>query len=143
MKYLKYRNQFLNEGFSASSLSKTLGWLNKSGLKSSSNKFLNDLKVFCEDQKISLGEISDKWFQTNVLRKQALLIKPEVDVNNPSGLWGVKFWFSAEEGYLGYSVTPKKSKEKKKNRSKERNEPFDDNDVELLLSNKNNMIFHY
>jgi hypothetical protein len=95
MKYLKYRNQFLNEGFSASSLSKTLGWLNKSGLKSSSNKFLNDLKVFCEDQKISLGEISDKWFKTNVLRKQALLIKPEVDVNNPSGLWGVKFWFSA------------------------------------------------
>ena len=137
MKYLKYRNQFLNEGFSASSLSKTLGWLNKSGLKSSSNKFLNDLKIFCEDQKISLGEISDKWFQTNVLRKQALLIKPEVDVNNPSGLWGVKFWFSAEEGYLGYSVTPKKSKEKKKNRSKERNEPFDDHDVELLLSNNN------
>ena len=137
MKYLKYRNQFLNEGFSASSLSKTLGWLNKSGLKSSSNKFLNDLKIFCEDQKISLGEISDKWFQTNVLRKQALLIKPEVDVNNPSGLWGVKFWFSAEEGYLGYSVTPKKSKEKGKNRSKERNEPFDDHDVELLLSNNN------
>ena len=137
MKYLKYRNQFLNEGFSANSLSKTLGWLNKSGLKYSSNKFLNDLKIFCEDQKISLGKISDKWFQTNVLRKQALLIKPEDEVNNPSGLWVVKFWFSAEEGYLGYSVTPKKSKEKGKNRSKERNEPFDDHDVELLLSNNN------
>ena len=134
MKYLKYRNQFLNEGFSAISLSKTLGWLNKSGLKSSSNKFLNDLKVFCEDQKISLGEISDKWFKTNVLRKQALLIKPEVDVNNPTGLWCVKFWFSAEDGYLGYSLTPKKSKEKGKNRSKERNEPFDEYEIESLLS---------
>ena len=103
MKYLQYRNQFLNEGFSSKSLSKTLGWLSKSGLKSSSTKFLEDLKKFCEKTSIPLSEISDQWFKTNVLTRDAVKLRAPEEVGNPSGLWCLKFWFSIERGYLGVS----------------------------------------
>ena len=117
MKYLKYRNQFLNEGFSAKSLSKTLGWLTKSGLKSSSTKFLEDLKKFCEKTDIPLSEISDQWFKPNVLKRNAVEMRAPEEVGNPSGLWCVKFWFSAQDGYMGYTITPERSKEMKKRKS--------------------------
>jgi hypothetical protein len=139
MKYLKYRNQFLNEGFSAKSLSKTLGWLTKSGLKSSSTKFLEDLKKFCEKTDIPLSEISDQWFKPNVLKRNAVEMRAPEEVGNPSGLWCVKFWFSAQDGYMGYTITPERSKEMKKRKSSTRNigESFDDDEVKYLLNNGN------
>lgn len=139
MKYLKYRNQFLNEGFSAKSLSKTLGWLTKSGLKSSSTKFLEDLKKFCEKTDIPLSEISDQWFKPNVLKRNAVEMRAPEEVGNPSGLWCVKFWFSAQDGYMGYTITPERSKEKKKRKSSTRNigESFNDDEVKYLLNNGN------
>jgi hypothetical protein len=138
MKYLQYRNQFLNEGFSAISLSKTLGWLNKSGLKSSSTKFLNDLKTFCEKTSIPLSEISDQWFKTNVLKREAVKLRAPEEVGNPSGLWCLKFWFSAEEGYMGYTVTPKRSKELFKRKiDRQIGDEFNTNEINHLLNNKN------
>lgn len=139
MKYLKYRNQFLNEGFSAKSLSKTLGWLSKSGLKTSSTKFLEDLKKFCEETDIPLSEISDQWFKTNVLKRNAVEMRAPEEVANPSGLWCLKFWFSAEDGYMGYTITPERSKElkRRKSASREIGESFDDNELRHLLNNDN------
>jgi hypothetical protein len=139
MKYLKYRNQFLNEGFSAKSLSKTLGWLNKSGLKSTSNKFLEDLKKFCEKTNIPLSEISDQWFKTNVLTRDAVKLRAPEEVANPSGLWCLKFWFSAHDGYMGYTVTPKRSKElkKRKNNRAKIGEIFNDDEIQHLLQYDN------
>ncbi len=140
MKYLKYRNQFLNEGFSAKSLSKTLGWLSKSGLKTSSTKFLDDLKIFCEKTNIPLSEISDQWFKTNVLKRDAVKMRAPEEVNNPSGLWCLKFWFSAYDGYMGYTVTPKRSKELKKRRSSSPfkiGDIFNNDEIQHLLNNGN------
>lgn len=138
MKYLKYRNQFLNEGFSAKSLSKTLGWLSKSGLKSSSTKFLNDLKTFCEKTNIPLSEISDQWFKTNVLTRDAVKLRAPEEVANPSGLWCLKFWFSAHDGYMGYTVTPSRSKElAKRKRNREVGDEFTTNEINHLLQYNN------
>ena len=137
MKYLQYRNQFLNEGFSSKSLSKTLGWLSKSGLKSSSTKFLEDLKKFCEKTSIPLSEISDQWFKTNVLTRDAVKLRAPEEVGNPSGLWCLKFWFSAEEGYMGYTVTPKRSKELFKIKNRQIGESFNDDEIRHLLNNDN------
>jgi len=132
MKYLKYRNQFLNEAFSAKSLSKTLGWLSKSGLKPT--PFIEDLKEFCEKYKIQLSNIEDNFFKVNVRRSEALKLRSD-EVNNPSGLWCLKFWFSAKEGYMGYTVTPSKEKEKYAIKAKKAgsNDPFNENEVEELL----------
>ena len=132
MKYLKYRNQFLNEGFSAKSLSKTIGWLSKSGLKPT--PFLDDLKEFCEKYKIQLSNIEDNFFKVNVRRSEALKLRSD-EVNNPMGLWCVKFWFSATEGYKGYTVTPSKEKEKEaiKPRSSGSNDAFTEDDIKKLL----------
>ena len=138
MKYLKYRNQFLNEGFSSKSLSKTLGWLNKSGLKSTSNKFLEDLKGFCEFKNIPLAEISDEWFKTNILKRDAVKLRAPEEVANPSGFWCLKFWFSAHDGYMGYTVTPTRSKEKmNNNRRSFLGESFNDEEIQYLLNNGN------
>ena len=138
MKYLQYRNQFLNEGFSAKSLSKTLGWLSKSGLKSSSTKFLNDLKTFCEKTNIPLSEISDQWFKTNVLTRDAVKLRAPEEVGNPSGLWCLKFWFSAHDGYMGYTVTPSRSKElSKRKKIREVGDEFNTTEVNHLLQYDN------
>lgn len=132
MKYLKYRNQFLNEAFSAKSLSKTLGWLSKSGLKPT--PFIEDLKEFCEKYKIQLSNIEDNFFKVNVRRSEALKLRSD-EVNNPTGLWCIKFWFSATEGYKGYTVTPSKEKEKEAIKPKKagNNDPFTKSDIEELV----------
>ena len=139
MKYLKYRNQFLNEGFSAKSLSKTLGWLSKSGLKPA--PFLDDLKEFCEKYKIQLSNIEDNFFKVNVRRSEALKLRSD-EVNNPMGLWCVKFWFSATEGYKGYTVTPSKEKEKEAIKLKKSgsNDPFNEDDIKKLLRSDNSFM---
>ena len=139
MKYLKYRNQFLNEGFSAKSLSKTIGWLSKSGLKPA--PFLDDLKEFCEKYKIQLSNIEDNFFKVNVRRSEALKLRSD-EVNNPMGLWCLKFWFSATEGYKGYTVTPSKEKEKEAIKLKKSgsNDPFNEDDIKKLLRSDNSFM---
>jgi len=130
MKYLKYRTQFLNEAFDAKSLSKTMGWLSKSGLKP--GDFLKDLKQLCESNDITLSNIEDSFFKVNVRRKEALSQKPE-EVYNPTG-WGyVKFWFSAKEGYTGYTITSKNEVKKTNSRNSNQNRPFDENDIENVI----------
>ncbi len=131
MKYIKYRDQFLNEAFSAKSLSRTLGWLSKSGLKNKS--FLNDLKDFCESNKIKMSDIEDNFFKVNVRRKDALLLNSD-EVNNPSGLWCIKFWFSATDGYKGYTVTTKEDFDDIYGSDNVgQNNPFNNNEVEYLI----------
>jgi hypothetical protein len=84
------------------------------------------IKIFCEKTNIPLSEISDQWFKTNVLKRDAVKMRAPEEVNNPSGLWCLKFWFSAYDGYMGYTVTPKRSKELKKRRS---SSPFKIGDI--------------
>ena len=95
MKYLKYRQSFLNEKFESQFLTKTTGWLSK--MKLNSKPFIDDLKKICEDNSIPLSTITDNFFDVNILANKALKMRaPEDSINY---IWAIKFWFSATDGY--------------------------------------------
>jgi hypothetical protein len=129
MKYLKYRQSFLNEKFESQFLTKTTGWLSK--MKLNSKPFIEDLKKICENNSIPLSSITDNFFDVNILANKAIKMRaPEDSVNHT---WAIKFWFSATDGYKGFSVTPNRSGERVKSKSESRKfEPFEPEEISLL-----------
>lgn len=98
MKYVK-----LFESFNSNVISKTLKYISSIS-KSDKVKFLDSLKMMLKNYKISIDKISDEDVEYT-RTKNALIIRNEEKVNNYLGLYCLKFWFSVEDGYIGYTGT--------------------------------------
>jgi len=103
MKYLK-----LYEAFTSKGISKTLGFLSNQISASEKDKFLKDLREFMEETDYPIDKLSDKFIKYLPFKK-AILLKNEKDVTNSKGIWAIKYWFSTDKGYLGYTATKKKN----------------------------------
>jgi hypothetical protein len=105
MKYLKFYEAFKSKG-----VSNTLKFLKDKVGKNSSGKFLEYLKQFMTVVDFPIDKISDNDIKY-MSAKKALELKSEDNVTNPKGIWVIKFWFSLEKGYLGFTGTGNQVKE--------------------------------
>ena len=131
MKYIKKRYQFLNEAFDSKAISKTLSFLDKNFDKTTKDEFLNVLKKMKDNYDYPIDKIDDSFIKyTN--KKEAIKIKFDGELHNDWGIYCLKFWFSLELGYLGYTATSNRIKEYKQ--SKKGNESFDDGELSHIKS---------
>jgi hypothetical protein len=129
MKYIKQRYQFLNEAFESKAISKTLAYLDKVGNKSKS-EFLKTLKKMKDNYDYPIDKIDDAFIKyTN--RKEALKMKFDGELQNPWKIYCLKFWFSLESGYLGYTATSNKNY-KYSVLKKGKNEPFNSDELDYI-----------
>ena len=108
MKYLK-----LYEAFKSKGISNTLGFLKEKIGQSESNKFIEGLKRFMSYSDFPIDKISDDDLKY-MRAKNALSLRSKDKVTNPKGIEFIKFWFSLEKGYLGYTGTGNQEYEFKK-----------------------------
>ena len=140
MRYLK-----LFEAFEAQALSKVIKFLTKKVGKNSSNTFKNKLKNIMDIYDIPLDKIKESNVKY-LSKKQAIKIDSTEDVDNRFGIYCIKFWFSLESGYVGYTGVGnnKVDFEEWKQRYlkfdahgnsggiSDRNKPFSDNQLEYI-----------
>lgn len=109
MKYLK-----LYEAFKSKGISNTLKFLKDKVGQNDVNKFIEGLKRFMDYSDFPIDKISDD--DLKYMRgKNALSLRTGEDiVTNPKGIEFIKFWFSLEKGYLGYTGTGNREIEFKK-----------------------------
>jgi len=130
MKYIKKRYQFLNEAFDSKAISKTLSFLDKNFNKTTKDEFLNVLKKMKDNYDYPIDKIDDSFIKyTN--KKEAIKIKFDGEIHNDWGIYCLKFWFSLELGYLGYTATSNRIKEYKQSKG---NESFDGNELSHIKS---------
>ena len=111
MKHIKRRIEFLKEAFNSETISSAVKWLEKSKEAKSKAKFIDDLKALSKEFDFPIESISDEYVSF-LKKKKALGLRDEVgEVHNPYGIYCLKYWFSNEYGYLGYTATPKKDLE--------------------------------
>lgn len=99
MRYLK-----LYEAFASRGISKTIDFLSKKVSKSESESFLQDLKNFMKQVDYPIDKLSDEFIKY-LPSKKALQLKSDNLVTNKRGIWALKYWFSLEDGYLGFTST--------------------------------------
>jgi hypothetical protein len=107
MKYLKSRVEFIKEAFESLNISKTLAFL-KSNVSKDTGRFLEELKKITEIYDYPLSKVKDENIKY-MSKIQALKIKSKQDVKNSQGIDCLKYWFSIEEGYLGYTAIGNKT----------------------------------
>lgn len=97
MKYL-----MLFEAFQSNTLSKMMKFLDKKVDKDSKQRFRERLVKLIQNLDIPIDKISDidvKYLNRN----QSLKLRNVDDINNIKGIYCLKFWFSIDEGYLGFT----------------------------------------
>ena len=99
MKYLK-----LFEAFESSALNNMVKFLKNKVSDNSINNFKKSLNRVQKYLDIPLSKIQDKDVKY-LKRNLALKIKSDEKVSNKKELYCLKFWFSLEEGFLGYTGT--------------------------------------
>ena len=92
----------LYEAFESSTLSKIVRYLTKKVNKDESKKFVNSLKKLKSIYDFPIDKISDDVVEY-ISAKKALKIKSEEDISNPWQVSCIKFWFSLDKGYIGYT----------------------------------------
>lgn len=133
MKYLK-----LFEAFEAQALSKVLKFLSKKVGKESSSQFKDSLKRIMDIYNIPIDKIKE--YDVKYLsKKQAVNINSEEDVSNPYGIYCIKFWFSLEKGFIGYTGVGNSKinfENWKKNRgnTRSKDEPLDEGELNYIES---------
>ena len=96
MKYL-----MLFEAFEANALSKMMAFLTKKTDNDSKERFRNKLKTLITQLDIPIDKIKDNDIKY-LNRNQALKLKSEKESDS---IYCLKFWFSMDEGYLGFTGT--------------------------------------
>ena len=134
MKYIKPRNQFLNEAFDSKAISRTLSFLDKNCKdKSTKSDFLKAIKKMKDNYDYPVDKIDDAFIKyTN--KKEALKIKFDGDLNNGWEIYCLKFWFSLESGYIGYTATSNKNHKYLKNK-KGSASTFNESNLDYIKSN--------
>jgi hypothetical protein len=105
MKYLQ-----IYEAFDSNAISKVTKYVKEKVGKKHSNKFLNGLKSLLRDYDFPIDKISDNDVKY-LSAKKALLINPEGEISNENGISCIKFWFSLEKGFIGYTGVGNKKME--------------------------------
>lgn len=102
----KLKYLLLFESFSSKSISRTISFLNKSLGKEETEKFLNHLRDIKDTYDYPIDKLNDR-FLDYMSAKDAIKIRPPKDFepNNRWYLYCLTFWFSVEDGYLGYTGT--------------------------------------
>lgn len=100
MRYLK-----LFEAFGSEILSKTIKFLDKKLNKEQSVNFISSLKEILSMYEVPIDKIKDE--DVDYLSgKKALRLKKDSNlVENKWGISYLKFWFSIEDGFLGWTAT--------------------------------------
>ena len=95
MKYIK-----LFEAFESNTISKVMKFINS---KIGKNEFRGSLLNVLRNYDIPIDKIKDS--DVDYLnRAKALNVKNDNKVNNKFGIYCLKFWFSIDEGYIGYTA---------------------------------------
>jgi len=130
MKYLE-----LFEAFRSKGISNTIKFLkSKIGLKNT-NIFLDSLKIILEKSDYPISELSDSNIKY-MNAKSALKLKNDKNVTNEKGLWVIKYWFSLDKGFLGYTGTGNKVYDYiEKNKNKKVQESFRPREIEYIKEN--------
>ena len=128
MKYL-----MLFEAFEASALSKMMIFLKDKTDNNSKNMFRDRLKSLTTQLDIPIDKIKDKDIKY-LNRNQALKLKSDDD---DVSLYCLKFWFSLDDGYLGFTGTGNKTMDfndyiQGRRRSEEKNEPFSNRQLDYI-----------
>ena len=128
------KHLMLFEAFEANALSKMMTFLGKKVDTNSKEKFRNKLKELISKFDIPIDKIVDKDVKY-LKRSQALKLKDEE--NSEIGLYCLKFWFSMDEGFLGYTGTGNKTMyfNKRRKISSDKNEPFNDSEFDYIKNN--------
>ena len=141
MKYLK-----LFEAFESDAISKMMNFLKTKIGKDSQRTFLNRLIRIKDTLDIPIDKITDNDVKY-LNRKKALEFRNQSNVDNPRGVYCLKFWFSIDEGYLGFTGTgnlfvdfEEWSKGVRRRRIGTLNEPFSQNVLRQDLHNVTNHI---
>ena len=127
MKYLK-----LYEAFESETISKVFRYLSKKVNKNAVSRFRTKLLEMQEELNFPIDKIKD----SNILylnRNQALKVKNKESVNNIKDLYCLKFWFSLEDGFLGFTGTGNYETEYVENRRRRSiNDEFSKQDLEYI-----------
>jgi hypothetical protein len=98
MKYIK-----LFEAFESKTLSTMFKFIKYKTGYSSSSEFKNSLLNLLKNYNIPINKIKEN--DIDYLNKnKALIIKNDSDVSNKFRIYCLKFWFSLQEGYIGYTA---------------------------------------
>ena len=127
MKYL-----MLFEAFEANALSKMMVFLTKKTDSDSKERFRNKLKTLTTNLDIPIDKIKDSDVKY-LNRSQALKLKSEKESDS---IYCLKFWFSIDEGYLGFTgtgnLTMDFNRHIKGRRSEVKNSPFNTRELDYI-----------
>ena len=127
MKYL-----MLFEAFEANALSKMMVFLTKKTDSDSKERFRNKLKTLTTNLDIPIDKIKDSDVKY-LNRSQALKLKSEKESDS---IYCLKFWFSIDEGYLGFTgtgnLTMNFNRHIKGRRSEVKNSPFNTRELDYI-----------
>jgi hypothetical protein len=131
MKYLKFYEAFQSKG-----IGNTLKFLKDKVGKQSSDSFINSLRDFMTGVDFPIDKLSDSNIKY-LSAKKAIQLRCESPVTNERGIWVIKYWFSIERGFLGYTATG--NKEEKEIESSDNNQnglrdtiSFTDRDIQYI-----------
>ena len=96
MKYL-----ILFESFESNILSKMINFLNKKIDNTSKQKFEHKIKTLISQFDIPIDKINDKDIKY-LNKNQAIKLRNIDNIDNNRGIYCLKFWFSIDDGYLGF-----------------------------------------
>ncbi len=99
MRYLK-----LYEAFQSNTISKMMNFLKDKVGASSQQRFLDRLKNLQDKLDLPIDKIQDKDIKY-LNRKKAIIFRNENNVDNSKGIYCLKFWFSLDDGFLGFTST--------------------------------------
>lgn len=130
----KFKHILVYEAFSSGTISKTLSFIEKKIGKSQRNSFLSGLKKIKDKYDYPIDLIDDKWMDY-MPKKDALLFRNTESAKNDYGVSHIKFWFSIEKGYLGYSAVGNKEVNFERGSEEQKiNEPFTEGEINYILS---------
>ena len=98
------KHLMLFEAFESNALSKMMKFLDKKVDTNSKERFKDKLKRLITQFDIPIDKISDKDVKY-LNRNQALKLRNVDRVENYKEIYCLKFWFSMDEGYLGFTGT--------------------------------------
>lgn len=133
MKYL-----MLFEAFESNALSKMMKFLKSKVDGNSKDRFRDKLRTLINQLSIPIDKISDKDVKY-LNRNQALKLKNQERVEN-GDIYCLKFWFSIESGYLGFTGTGNTTMDfndylegnKRRRTSSDENEPFNNRELNYI-----------
>ena len=138
------KHLMLFEAFESNALSKMMKFLDKKVDTNSKERFKDKLKRLITQFDIPIDKISDKDVKY-LNRNQALKLRNVDRVENYKEIYCLKFWFSMDEGYLGFTGTGNTSMNFKsyikynnnRNRSRNRNSHFSNDELDYIKNRLN------